>query len=128
MDKEPILTIDVTTYDAYTTEGSSATVVMIPFSATASGCFTGSTVADGVDTQYITPDSFSLSARYMLQGMDVSGSPCRLFIENNGSSMDDCHPRVITDSETLKYLETMPLSARVEGREGGVIVRIYPAE
>lgn len=44
-------------------------------------------------------------------------------IENN-SSMEDCHPRIITDSETLKYLEASALSARVESREGGVIVRI----
>lgn len=123
---EPIITINVTTYDAQVVEGKGTAVVMIPFSAVAEGrLFSGKTIANGVDTQYITKDSFSLSARYMLEGKDCNGNNCRLFIENNGTSMDNCKPKIVTDSEELAFLETAPLYAKAECINGGVIIRIY---
>ena len=99
---------------------------MIPFSCEAKGdYFTGRTVANGVDTQIITADSFSLSARYMLEGEDRSGNRCRLFIENNGTSFDNCIPKIYTDSEELAFLESAQLKAEVTCVENGVVVKIY---
>ena len=85
----------------------------------------GKTVANGVDTQITTADGFSLSARYMLEGKDRKGVRCRLFIENNGTSLDNCIPKIHTDSEELAFLENTALKSAVECVENGVVVRIY---
>lgn len=123
---ELIVTINVTTYEAQMLEGRNSRVVMIPFSCEAKGdYFNGKSVADGVDTQISTAGKFSLSARYMLEGTDRSGKSCRLFIENNGTSLDNCIPKIYTDSEELAFLEGAKLTADVECVESGVIVRIY---
>ena len=123
---EPIMTINVRTYEAQMLEGSNSRVVMIPFSAEVTGeYFNGKTVSDGVDTQITTKGSFSLSARYMLEGVDRSGRKCRLFIENNGTGLENCRPKICTDSEELSFLENAELKARVECVENGVIVRIF---
>ena len=123
---ELIVTINVTTYAARMLEGNSSRVVMIPFSGEATGrYFNGKTVADGIDTQITTADSFSLSARYMLEGTDRSGMNCRMFIENNGTSLDNCVPKIYTDSIELAFLEGAQLTADVECVENGVVVKIY---
>ena len=123
---ELIMTINVTTHEAHTLEGKTSRVVMIPFSAEAEGeYFCGKTVADGVDTQLTTRDGFSLSARYMLEGTDRSGNKCRVFIENNGTSLNNCRPKIYTDSKDLAFLQNAELTASVECIENGVVVRIY---
>ncbi len=123
---ELIVTINVTTYEPQVLEDVNSRVVMIPFSAEAEGeYFNGKTVANGVDTQITTTDGFSLSARYMLEGVDRTERKCRLFIENNGTSLDNCVPKIHTDSEELAFLERAELNADVECVENGVIVRIY---
>ena len=123
---ELIVTINVTTYVAQMLEGRNSRVVMIPFSCEAEGnYFNGKSVADGVDTQISTASGFSLSARYMLEGTDRRGKRCRLFIENNGTSLDNCIPKIYTDSEELAFLEGAKLTADVECVENGIIVRIY---
>ena len=121
-----IMTINVTTYEAHILNGKSSRVVMIPFSAQAEGeYFCGKTVADGVDTQLTTRDGFSLSARYMLEGTDRSGNKCRVFIENNGTSLDNCRPKIYTDSKELAFLESAALMAKAECIENGVVVSIF---
>lgn len=129
MDKKPIIIINVTTYDVQILEGTEASVIMIPFSAETVGeYFTGHTICNSVDTQIKKKDgSFSLSARYMMEGTDGSGNKCRLFIENNGTSMDDCKPKIYTDSAELSFLEKSELSATVDCEKNGVIIRIYVA-
>ena len=123
---ELIMTINVTTYAAQTLEGQASTVVMVPFSAEAAGdYFSGRTIANGVDTQISTKQGFSLSARYMLEGTDRRGKKCRVFIENNGTALDDCRPRIFTDSEELAFLEKAELTAGVECIENGCIVSIF---
>lgn len=123
---ELIMTINVTTYEAMTLTGQNSKIVMIPFSADATGkYFSGKTVANGIDTQITTKDGFSLSARYMLEGTDCSGKRCRLFIENNGTSLENCKPKIYTDSEVLAFLENAELAAKVECIENGVIVSIF---
>ncbi|MBQ7782694.1 MAG: hypothetical protein IJ368_01865 [Oscillospiraceae bacterium] len=123
---ELIITINVTTYNAQMLERSNSRVVMIPFSADAeSKYFNGKTVVNGVDTQITSADGFSLSARYMLEGTDRNGNKCRLFIENNGTSLDNCVPKIYSDSEELAFLENAELTASAECVENGVVVRIY---
>ncbi|MBP1544879.1 MAG: hypothetical protein J6A16_12355 [Oscillospiraceae bacterium] len=122
---ELIMTINVTTFDAQMLEGQYSRVVMIPFSAQATGkYFNGKTIENGIDTQITTKDGFSLSARYMLEGADLSGKKCRLFIENNGTSLDDCKPKIYTDSGELAFLENAELAAKVECTENGCIISI----
>ncbi len=123
---ELIVTINVTTYEAQVLDGGNSRVVMIPFSGEATGkYFNGRTIANGVDTQITTDDIFFLSARYMLEGTDRSGRKCRLFIENNGTSLGNCVPKIYTDSEELAFLESARLTADVECVENGVVVKIY---
>ena len=57
--------------------------------------------------------------------LDRSGRKCRLFIENNGTGLENCRPKICTDSEELSFLENAELKARVECVENGVIVRIF---
>lgn len=123
---ELIMIISVTTYGSQMLEGQNSKVVMIPFSAEATGkYFNGKTIGNGVDTQTTTKDGFSLSARYMLEGTDSGGKKCRLFIENNGTTLDNCKPKIYTDSRELAFLEEAILTANVECTENGVTVRIY---
>lgn len=123
---ELIMIINVTVYEAQALEGQASRVAMVPFSAEATGkYFSGKTVANGVDTQIATKESFSLSARYMLEGVDCGGNKCRVFIENNGTSLDNCKPKIFTDSKELAFLENAELKASVECVENGVIVSIF---
>ncbi|MBD5467595.1 MAG: hypothetical protein HDR21_05515 [Lachnospiraceae bacterium] len=126
MSKKLILTINVRTYAAEVLESHSTKVVMIPFDGEAiSEYFAGKTVCQGFDTQITKDGIFSLSARYMLEGTDRNGKRCRLFIENNGTSMDNCKPTIYTDSSALSFLESAKLSSVAECAEDGVIIRIY---
>ena len=122
-----LMEIYVTLHEQFEVRGHEGKAVMISFSAKTEGeLFTGRTVMDGCDTQFTDNDgAFTLSARYMLEGKDFNGEKCRLFIENNGTSLDNCKPRIITNSAALAFLEKTELSANVECVENGVIVRIY---
>ncbi|MDE6419391.1 MAG: hypothetical protein K2K87_02555 [Lachnospiraceae bacterium] len=126
MSKKLILTVYVRTYAAEVLESHSTRVVMIPFDGEAvSEYFNGKTVCQGFDTQITKDGIFSLSARYMLEGTDRNGKKCRLFIENNGTSMDNCKPTIYTDSKALSFLESAELSSVAECAEDGVIIKIY---
>lgn len=128
---EEILSIDVkiTAFEGVITSGSNRekrSATMISFTAKAkSRHFVGETVGTGVDTQRVIDLNYSLSARYMLKGVDYTGTPCRIFIENNGDSMENCTPMIITDSEALKDWNTAVLRSKVLPAEGGVTVKIY---
>lgn len=67
-------------------KGSAGEVVMIPFSGTATGeIFNGKILPGGVDTQTVDQNGVRhMSARYMLEGYDKDGDPCRIYIDNNG--------------------------------------------
>ena len=124
---EEIMTINVRTFEPCIVEGRGARVVMIPFSAETRGeLFCGKTRENGTDTQHILPDGgIRLSARYILFGKDALGNDCRVFIENNGSSLTDCIPEIRTDSPALSFLEDAVLSSSAEPCPGGVTVRIF---
>ena len=121
-----LLVVDVACGEPLAVRGDTRDVVMIPFGGTASGpYFTGRIAGPGVDTQNIGRDGRTrLSARYMLEGEDAEGRPCRIFVENQGSSETGFRPTVATDSPLLAEWERIPLEAYVNGIPGGVQVRI----
>lgn len=128
---EDVLTINVniTGFDGVISQGSfpeKKGVTMISFSAKAkSKYFVGETVETGVDTQKVINGSYNLSARYLLGGVDCESKPCKIFIENNGDSMDNCTPLIVTDSEALSDWNTAVFRSEVLPAEGGVTVKIY---
>lgn len=126
-DNEPLLVINVQCGEAYSVCGSTQDIVIIPFTGTAeSSLFKGNIIGTGVDTQFIAKgEKAFLSARYMLEGVDISGQKCRIFIHNQGDDMSCCKPTVVTDSKALAELETTELRSVVTPAEGGVTVRIY---
>ena len=108
-------------------KGNTCDICMLTFSGKVIGeYFNGDIVEAGVDTQTIMKDGKCfLSARYMLEGVDVTGQKCRIFIENNGNWEKGFTPRFVTDSEALGIYETMTLEARLGERENGVIVSVW---
>ncbi|MBQ8617790.1 MAG: DUF3237 family protein [Clostridia bacterium] len=125
-----LLRIHVKITGCDTVKGGVQTVHMLHFTGEcSSACFQGRTLPGGVDTQSFMPDGHgTLSARYILEGVDGSGLPCRLFIENN-AVLRPCeaaitHPRITTDSEALRPLETMTLTGRIKDTAEGVDIII----
>lgn len=93
--------------------------------------FQGRILPGGVDTQKNMGGRITLSARYMLEGTDGDGTPCHIFIENNGE-IDPSDgtartvPIVITDSPRLQWLETARLSGTLEPNgEMAVLIHIF---
>ena len=129
MQEELILKIMVACDPALTVKGNKRDIVMIPFTGTASGpYFTGKIIGTGVDTQKIPKGGVpALSARYMLEGTDAAGNPCRIFIENEGNWGGEFHPLIATDSPLLADWEAAPLRAQVDGIPGGVQVSVFMA-
>lgn len=126
-----LLTIKVILEKFQEVEGSECTVRMILFGGEChSDFFTGSILEGGIDVQRIYKDGNGVvSARYMMEGMDCSGKKCRLFIENNGEviqgEIQKTYPKIITDSENLKWLEHASLYGMVTAQKEAVLIRIY---
>lgn len=122
-----LLTIHVTLTGSFDVDNGTEAVVMLPFTGKAEGeFFTGKTVGSGVDTQRLENGRLKrLSARYMLEGKDYTGAECRIFIENNGPSLDACVPILVTDSKALAYWQKAALVSEVTPTEKGVDVRIF---
>lgn len=130
MYSDPILTIDVKLDGHYSVKGTEQSVNMICFHGSAqSELFEGVILPGGVDTQFIENEGRGqLSARYMLEGKDLCGQPCRIFIHNQAQTDDasplPTHPRVVTDSKTLAYLEKTQLEGSLVATEGGVCIAV----
>ena len=132
---QEILTIQVRTTEFLDVKGSRAEALMITFNGTCD-CenFKGKILPGGVDTQKeFYPEPRTLSARYMLEGVDREGKACHIFIENNGVAsekgmVEKTTPRIITDSECLNWMETADLSGTITPWEKGVIIHIFAKE
>jgi len=130
MEQTPVLTVRVLTKPEKTVRGKKRDVVIVPFTGTAEGpMFTGLVSGEGVDTQkYDKEGRGLLSARYLLEGTDMTGRPCRIFIENEGSFDRGFRPLIVTDSPSLAFLEDMDARATVEPAPDGVTVRIFKGD
>ena len=128
---ELLFTIEVDLHDCHTLKSAKGQINMVLFGGRCDcDFFHGEILSGGVDTQtYLTGEPGRLSARYMLCGADGEGTPTRLFIENNGKAGADgvciTHPRIFTDNPRLAWLEALPLTGRIAGREGGVSILFY---
>lgn len=111
-------------------QGKHKGICMIPFTGETSGpWFQGKVIGIGTDTQQVMDGKITqLSARYMLEGVDYAGQKCRVFVENTGTDLENCHPNIVTDSVALAAWEEKTLAAWVEGWEDGVKVHIYEEE
>lgn len=111
--------------------GNKATARMILFHGDVeSPYFTGKICNGGVDTQYQPKGGANhLSARYIMEGIDDVGNPCKIFVENNGTDMGEgklvTKPVILTNSERLKWLEEEELSGKVCHEDGKLVIRIY---
>ncbi|HEY9060540.1 MAG TPA: DUF3237 family protein [Pseudobacteroides sp.] len=110
-------------------------VVMIPFTGYVTGkYFEGKVLSGGVDTQIIGKhgDRHTLSARYMLEGKDYTGEPCKIYIENSGDIYEKRNnvlfrtcPKIITNSKALECLSKDLLIGEGIETENGLNIKIY---
>lgn len=112
--------IDIGASDLVEGNGGSATMIHFMGRGECDN-FNGNIVADSVDTRLKFPGKVeSLSARYILEGTDAAGRPCRIYVENNG--IDDngmvTEPEIITDSPDYAWVESAPLHGTVSWEKG----------
>lgn len=129
-----VLTIDVEITGAEEVKGADGEAVMISFGGSID-CenFHGKILPGGIDTQTEWAGmARSLSARYILEGVDREGQECRIFVENNGVTREGedlrTTPRIITDSKALRFLGQEKLIGTITPAEGGVTIHIFVRE
>lgn len=129
-----VLTFDVEITGAEEVKGANGEAVMIAFGGYAD-CehFHGKILPGGIDTQTEWPGmTRSLSARYILEGVDREGQSCRIFVENNGVVREGedlrTTPRILTDSRALAFLEQEELTGTITPAEKGVTIHIFAPE
>ncbi len=125
-----IFEINITINEVKEVIGAKGTVRMVSFGGNVSSpLFNGEVIPDAVDTQiqYNTAAK-KLSARYILEGKDIAGNHCRIFIENNGTENNDViitTPVIITDSHQLQWLENAVLKGTIVSENNQLVVKIY---
>lgn len=133
-DNIEVLSISIRIRQVDVVEGHHHKVVMIHFEGEADcDSFKGSIQPGAVDTQIHQSDCLqTLSARYILSGVDNMNKKCQIFIENElvAVSPEDpgtmyTKPRIVTDSEALAYLETDSLSGIVKATGDALWIHIY---
>ena len=94
MNETPALEIHIKIKDTVSIQGDRSAVSVVSFSGEASSAsFKGKVLSGAADTQIKRADGTkTLSARYILEGVDSEGNACKIFIENNGtdSAETDC--------------------------------------
>lgn len=136
MELEKVLGIHVRieqTFELHNDDGDS--VVMISFTGKATGrWFQGDILEGGIDTQVIgrSGGRHTLSARYMLEGIDYEGNHCRIYIENNGNAdkkwndaLFRTYPTIITNSKALSAWNNDLFVGEGVPTESGVDIIIY---
>lgn len=131
-DNDYIFKIDVILDGINEVKGNRASASMILFHGRMdSEFFHGEILPGGVDTQIgYDGESKTLSARYMIKGIDESGTECNIFVENNGTVEKDneivTKPKFITDSSSLKWLEEAEFIGKIFGKsETEIEIRFY---
>ena len=94
--------------------------------------FKGKVLPGGVDTQHYYAEGMGrISARYMLEGVDKEGKPCKIFIQNDGDhdhGFLPTRPKVYTDSEALRWLEDADLVGHLIFEGDKLIISICTKE
>lgn len=114
-------------------------VAMFPFTGyVESDLFTGRILPGAVDVQITNAAGIRhMCARYMFEGRDAQGTPCRLFVDNNGYFEPGREPAPVfhtcpvfyTDSPSLgPYLHQRRFRAEGRGTPEGVNIRIFDEE
>ena len=125
-----VLEIEVAIDGSIDVKGSTGQATMIKFHGQCN-CenFKGEILPGGIDCQkQLGNNARTLSARYVLEGTDNTGTFCKIFIENNGTMEGGemkTKPIILTDSFALKWLETADLYGTIGMRAGGVLISIY---
>lgn len=126
-----VLTFEVEIIGSESVKGKSGEAAMILFGGYAD-CenFKGKILPGGVDTQTEWQGAArTLSARYILEGVDREGQSCRIFVENTGVLQEEgitrTMPRILTDSTALAYLEQEKLCGTITPAEKGVTIHIF---
>ena len=120
-------------------ETAAEKITMLPFTGyVESELFTGRILPGGVDVQITNAAGIRhMCARYMFEGTDSAGKPCRLFVDNNGyfepnrepAPFFSTCPTFYTDSEELgKYLHQRRFRAEGHGTKEGVNILIFDVE
>jgi len=117
------------------TDGDGRNVTMIPFGGVAEGkYFNGKILPGGIDIQttQISGKDRVLSAKYMLEGTDIDGNNCKIFVDNTGrfsqipgEPMFRTNPKIITDSPSLRFLQDSFLMSEGAATDIGVDIIIY---
>lgn len=113
-------------------------VKIIPFGGTVDGpLFHGTVLPGAADVQITNAAGVRhMCAQYMLDGVDHTGAPCRIFIENHGyfergnrpSPFEAC-PTMRTDSAALRrYLNGAHFRAEGHRTQTGVDIRIFDTD
>lgn len=110
-------------------------VKMLPFTGTVTGeIFTGTVLPGGVDTQVTDQNQVRrMSARYMLEGKDREGTPCHIYVENEGWFTNGEHPHPFrtvptfrTDSAALApYLHRNCFRGEGHTENGQLTIKFY---
>lgn len=113
--------------------GREVTAKMISFNGCCKGqYFNGEIMDGGVDTQLLTEkEGGQVSARYMMEGVDSTLKPCKVFIENTGvinpsGEIEETTPRIVTDSKELSWIQEKELYGKIAVESDNKLhVRIY---
>ena len=139
MEKKLIMKVHVkiNPQDISVLNGKAGDVVMIPFSGTVEGeIFNGVVRPGGVDVQRTNLSKIRhMCARYMLEGTDNTGAPCKIFVDNNGWFDDELPPSeggfktvptFLTDSEAMApYLHSNKFIGIGTPEGTGVLISLY---
>lgn len=108
-------------------------VTMLSFGGTCDNeYFKGAVMPGGIDCQSTENGTTTLSARYMLKGVDCAGDSCTIFIENSATANSNISkPKITTDSRVLAFLNDSDLVGILDNN-GPFTIRIlapkYEAE
>ena len=114
-----VLEIEVDVDDVIEVKGFNGTATMVKFHGRCnSEIFKGEVLPGGCDTQKeIGGNARTLSARYVLEGHDSTGTFCHIFIENNATLESGkgirTKPIILTDSNELKYMDKDEFTRKV---------------
>ncbi len=125
---EKLFTLHINCFAMHEVKCNGVIYRQILFDGEAKGAlFNGKILPGGVDTQIIKEDGTgTLSARYMLEGVDLSGNECRVYIDNSGVlGSDSTKPLVYSDSKEFDVLKEKELKGKMVTDEEGFKIIIY---